>query len=120
MRRGICEHDMSSVLCVDVFAEWLEWTLGGEQLAAEVEKLFRDHDLVMPRPMRADLARFLADRSAKTLARCLAMNEEPARRREFVEWCREVIAEEAAPYARLGLKRSDYCAERGPGHNEQA
>jgi hypothetical protein len=85
MARGTCERELSGLLCVDVFAEWLEWNLGGEQLAAEVEKLFRDRAPAMPGQMRADLQCFLKDRSAKTLARCLAMNEEPSRRREFVE-----------------------------------
>ena len=104
-------------MSVDVFAEWLAWNLTEERLAAEVEKLFFDRDLAMPRQMRADLRCFLEDRSPKTLARCLAMNEDARRRHEFVEWCREVLAEGADPYERLGLRRRDYCAETGPGRD---
>jgi len=118
MTRQRVQADLSSLLCVDVLAEWLSWNLTREELAAEVEKLFREQGPVLPRQMRLDLRCFLEDRSRKALARCLAMNEEPSRRRDFVDWCREIAAEGDNPYERLGLSQDDFCAERGPGRIE--
>jgi len=115
MTRLHSRREFSSLLCVDVFAEWLSSNLTSEQLAAEVEQLFRREGPVLPRQMRIDLDCFLADRSAKTLARCLAMNADPARRHAFVEWLREIAAEGDDPYGRLGLRQDDFCADRGPG-----
>jgi hypothetical protein len=103
---------------VDVLAEWLSWNLSREELAAEAEQLFCERGPALPRQMRLDLRCFLEDRSAKALAQCLAMNEEPSRRREFVDWCAEIAAEGEDPYARLGLRHEDFCAERGPGRVE--
>ena len=108
--------DIHGLLSRELLAEWLRCNLSHGELSAEVERLFGEKGPAMPRVLKRDLAYFLQDRPARDLARCLAMNEPLDRREDFVEWCRRMQTERVDPYRRFGVRREDFCAERGPGH----
>ena len=115
MMDGHLTGDISGLLCVEVLAEWLERELTHAELAEEVERLFLRDGPALSRRIRLDLRRFLQDRSSRTLAECLAMNEEPAGRAAFVAWCREMTVEVDESYRYFGVEKGEFCAERGPG-----
>lgn len=112
--------DVSKFLCAEVLAEWLSWRLSHADLVTEVERLLGEQGPAFPRSLRKDFRWFLEDRSSKVLAECLAMNESPEARANFVSWCQEVAAESADPYRTFGVRRRDFCAEQGPGRTSRS
>jgi hypothetical protein len=100
------------------FADWLSRRLTHAELAAEVERLFREKGPRLPAQMRTDLPYFIEDRSDRALAECLAMNGNSAEDSEFVRWCRDLADELRDPYACRGVGRDDFCGEKGPGRND--
>ncbi|KPJ55754.1 MAG: hypothetical protein AMS16_03705 [Planctomycetes bacterium DG_58] len=112
---GRLTGDMSGFLCAEVLAEWLERELTHAELAEEVERLFLRDGPALSRRFRLDLRRFLQDRSSRALAECLALNEGPAERPAFVAWCGEMAVETGDPHRYFGVRKGEFCAERGPG-----
>ena len=102
--------DVSDYLTVETLAEWLAWRFSREELAAEVKRTLEEAGPRLPGAMKRDLDQLIDDQARGTLARCLAMNEDPSEREEFVDWCREQAGEPADAYARHGVRRSDFCA----------
>jgi len=107
--------EVSRLLCVDVLAEWLVERFTHAQLAAEGMAVFLRSGPALPRALRLDLKHLFEDSSATTLARYVAMNEDPCAREEFVAWCRGAVRETDDPYERFGIGREDFCGDRGPG-----
>jgi hypothetical protein len=100
-----------------MLAGWLSWNLSREELVAQVQELFRRLGPALPGQVRIDLENFLEERSTAALAKCLAMNEEIDARDEFVDWRRRTKAEGSDSYRLYGVRREDFCEDRGPGRN---
>ena len=107
--------EVSRLLCVDVLAGWLAERFTHAELAAEAMAVFLRNGPALPRALCLDLKHLFEDSSRMTLARYVAMNEDRCDRDEFVTWCRDTARETDDPYERFGIRREDFCADRGPG-----
>jgi len=112
---GRVSADFSDFMTREMLSEWLRETHAHDELVDAVEALFRERVGVLPRRLRRDLRRFLEDRSTEVLAECLAIHRKGIACDGFAAWCRESAAASDDPYARFGVRPSDFCADRGPG-----
>ena len=100
-------------MCAETLAQWLAENLTHEELVSEAEDLFHEKSPALPARMRLDLKYFLEDRPTEILAECVALNERVDERAAFVDWCRELSAQEGDPHAHFGVRRSDFHVGRG-------
>ncbi|HUU43348.1 MAG TPA: hypothetical protein VMX57_06185 [Planctomycetota bacterium] len=99
----------------EMLTTWLVETCTPEELADGVWQLFLERGPRLSRRMRRDVKLFLADRSSRALAECLAMNRRVVDETGFAAWCRERAEEEVDDHGRFGVRRRDFSADRGPG-----
>ena len=102
------QRDVSALLCVEVFADWLAEHCTREDLARQVRQTFDHRGPVLSRRMRRELDVLVNEQSGRTLAECIAINQRPEDDDAFVRWCRDIACDSPDPYVHHGVSRRDF------------